>query len=155
MRYVVEIAEIKIARAPDTLVCIGIGSCVVVTLYDREKRIGGMTHALLPFSNGFSTEPKKFVDQSINNLLELMLKEGARKDHIVSKIVGGACIFPGLNEIRAIGERNILAGKRTLLSLGIPIVGEDVGGDTGRSVEFKTETGEVIVRTGKSIKCII
>lgn len=155
MRYIVEIAEIRIAKAPDIMVSIGLGSCIAVVLYDQEKKIGGMSHALLPTCNGFSTDPKKFVDKSIINLLELMESSGAWRKNVIAKLVGGASIFQGLNEVQSIGEKNIISGRQVLSKLGIRVAGEDVGGNKGRSVEFYTSTGEVIVKTGQRVKCII
>lgn len=155
MRHIVEIAEIKIAKAPDVLISIGLGSCVAVMLYDWKKKIGGMSHALLPTCNGFSTDLKKFVDKSILNMLELMESSGASRKEIIAKIVGGASIFQGLNEVQSIGEKNIITSRNVLSALGIKVVGEDVGGNKGRSVEFYTSTGEVIVKIGQKVKCII
>jgi chemotaxis protein CheD len=155
MRHIVEIAEIKVAKAPDIMVSIGLGSCIAVALYDRERKIGGMSHALLPVSNGFSSDLKKFVDKSIVNLLELMESSGANKKNMIAKIVGGASIFSGLKEVQCIGERNVISCRQVLSKLGISIAGEDVGGNHGRSVEFYTTNGEVIVKVGQRVKCII
>jgi len=155
MRHIVEIAEIKIARAPDIIVSIGLGSCIAVILYDRKRRIGGMSHSLLSTCNGFSTNPKKFVDKSIINLLELMERSGSRKKDIIAKLVGGASIFQDLNEHQSIGERNIIVSRQILSDLGIMIVGEDTGGTHGRSVELYTSTGEVVVKSRCRVKCII
>lgn len=155
MRYVVEISEIRVAMAPDIIVCIGLGSCIAVVLYDQEKKIGGMSHALLPTCNGFLTDHKKFVDMSIQELLDLMESSGANRKNIIAKLVGGASIFQGLSNAPSIGEKNVLSGRQVLSKLGIRIVGEDVGGNKGRSVEFHTSTGDVIVKVGHRVKCII
>ncbi|HBR08669.1 MAG TPA: chemotaxis protein CheD, partial [Clostridiales bacterium] len=40
--YQVGIAGMKIARSPDQLCAIGLGSCVGVALYDPAARIGGL-----------------------------------------------------------------------------------------------------------------
>ncbi len=155
MRHIVEIAEVKIAEAPDIIVCIGLGSCLAVVLYDQKKKIGGMCHALLPVSNGFSANPKKFVDKSIIHLLELIESRGAKREDIVAKLVGGASIFQELNDTQGIGEKNIISGREVLAKIGIRVVGEDVGGNQGRSVEFYTSTGVVVVKIGQRTKCII
>ncbi len=155
MRHIVEIAEVKIAKAPDIIVCIGLGSCLAVVLYDQKRKIGGMAHALLPVSNGLSANPKKFVDKSITHLLELMELQGAKREDIIAKLVGGASIFQELNETQSIGEKNIISGREILAKIGIKVIGEDVGGGRGRSIEFYTSTGEVIVKVGQRVKCII
>lgn len=155
MRHIVDIAEIKVARTPDVLISIGLGSCVAIILYDKITKIGGMTHALLPRANGFISDSRKFVDSSTIELLKLMVSSGARREGIVGKLVGGATLFDELSSAESIGERNISAGKEILQTLGIEIAGEDVGGRKGRSVEFHLSNGEVIVKIDNRVKCII
>jgi chemotaxis protein CheD len=45
------------------------------------------------------------------------------------------------------GERNVVASRQTLHSLGIPLVGEAVGGDYGRTVRLEVSNGTVEVRS--------
>ncbi len=47
----------------------------------------------------------------------------------------------------AIGERNTVAARRALDTLSLPLVGEAVGGDCGRSVRFDLLAGTVTVRS--------
>jgi chemotaxis protein CheD len=44
-----------------------------------------------------------------------------------------------------IGELNIKCVKQMLMKKGIPLVGEDVGGNYGRSVEFHLDSGKLII----------
>lgn len=44
------------------------------------------------------------------------------------------------------GERNVQAVKEELEKEGVEIVGEDVGGSTGRSVELSTRSGSLTIR---------
>ena len=46
-----------------------------------------------------------------------------------------------------IGPRNVEAVKQQLKSLSIPIVSEDVGGSSGRTIEFDTTTSILHIRT--------
>lgn len=46
-----------------------------------------------------------------------------------------------------IGDRNVEVTKKTLKSLGIPIVAEDVGGNIGRTIEFFSEDGMLRIRS--------
>ena len=48
---------------------------------------------------------------------------------------------------RRIGARNILAARKTLDNFGIRLVAQDVGGTSGRTVEFMAESGMFLVRT--------
>jgi chemotaxis protein CheD len=49
-----------------------------------------------------------------------------------------------------IGARNLEEVERLLNALGISIIGKDVGGNRGRSVEFDMSTGTVKVLTVSS-----
>ena len=50
-----------------------------------------------------------------------------------------------------IGERNIFAARASLREAGIPVVGEQVGGGFGRSVELDLADGRLRVSSqGKS-----
>jgi len=39
---VVGMADLKVAKSPDILTTLGLGSCVGITLYDKVKKNGGM-----------------------------------------------------------------------------------------------------------------
>ena len=54
-----------------------------------------------------------------------------------------------------IGSRNSAAVKKVLEELSIPIIGEDVGGNKGRTMIFDTDKGTVSIKTvGQGIKVI-
>ena len=46
-----------------------------------------------------------------------------------------------------IGPRNVEAVKAQLKKLSIPIVAEDTGGNSGRTIEFNPETNKLNIRT--------
>ena len=54
-----------------------------------------------------------------------------------------ALLSSGIN----MGQRNIDATRKALYKLGIPVVGEDVGGEYGRSVRVVAATGAMTVRS--------
>lgn len=59
------------------------------------------------------------------------------------------------SDIMNIGERNVIATKEVLKKLGIPIVAEDTGGNYGRTIEFYSEDGRLLVKTiGHGVKYI-
>jgi chemotaxis protein CheD len=45
------------------------------------------------------------------------------------------------------GERNLVAARQALNAHGVPLVGEAVGGDFGRTVRLRVGDGRVEVRT--------
>ena len=46
----VGMADLKVAKAPDSLITLGLGSCIGLTFYDPVAKVGGMVHYMLPDS---------------------------------------------------------------------------------------------------------
>lgn len=147
----VGMADLKVASHPSILTTLGLGSCVGIALYDYRKKNIGMAHIMLPSSNIATavTNRAKFADTGIIDLLNQMLAMGANKKDLVAKLAGGAQMFAftGSNEIMKIGARNSEAARMVLKELGIPIVGEDTGGNHGRTIELYSEDGRLMIRT--------
>ncbi|MCU0846334.1 MAG: chemotaxis protein CheD [Spirochaetes bacterium] len=142
------VAQIKTASSPGILRTI-LGSCVGVCIYDRMKKIGGMAHILLPSNLSDSTRPEKFADTAVPMLVKQLIGEGARKEFLSAKIAGGASMFKfGANTMLGqIGDKNVEMVKNVLSRLGIPIVAEDTGGNSGRVIDFFLEDGRMRVKT--------
>jgi len=153
-------ADYKAAKSPAILITLGLGSCVGVVLYDNLTKVGGMAHVMLPdssLSNQKNFNPGKFADTAIEALIEDMLKFGASRNNIVSKIAGGAQMFKlkADSNIMQIGKRNVEAVRAKLQQLNIKIIAEDVEGNYGRTIEFYCETGELTVKTiGHGVRTI-
>ena len=143
------IAQARIDQAPTVLKAYGLGSCVAVGLYDPETGLGGLGHMLLPdrpIKNPLGSE-SKYVDAGICQIVDELIRAGANRDTMIAKITGGANMFETSYQtlINSIGARNAKSARRTLDVLGIPIVGEEVGGNRGRTVEFDLATGKMLV----------
>ncbi len=146
----VGIADLRIAQAPSVLVSYGLGSCVGVALYDPYMKIGGLAHVMLPTAAGTrSGDPLKYADSAIETIVARMVEAGCAKGALLAKMAGGADMFLcSTNDGRPkIGERNAQAVRTKLKDLGIPLVGEDVGGNYGRTVELDPATGAFLVRS--------
>lgn len=153
----VGIGDVQIAAAPDKLITLGLGSCVGIALIDRVSKIAGLAHIMLPESEGFTNQsnPMKFANTAIPILIDKMLKTGALRGELKAKIAGGASMFSFSDKspIMDIGNRNTRAVKNALISARIPIITEDTGGNSGRTMIVEAETGKVLLRTvGKGIK---
>lgn len=141
----VGIGEIRVDQGDNVLSAYGIGSCIVIVLYEREKKIGGLAHCLLPFGNeGGLNYPKG----AITELIKEMSCRGVRLNKIVAKLIGGAMMFGDLKK-DAIGKKNVTEARKELQRLNIPIIAEDVLGNWGRSIKFKLENGDVEVKSFK------
>jgi len=145
----VQMAQMKTARDPDNLIALGIGSCIVITFYDPKLKIGALAHCMLPDSKEAepSENPIKFADTAVDEMLKQMRVKGSLKPDIEAKIVGGANMFPNIKHGGLEpGEDNVASVRKKLEAEGIRLVGEAVGGSSGRSVEFSTVTGIVTIK---------
>jgi chemotaxis protein CheD len=138
-----------VGRGEGTLSVLGLGSCVAIVLYDRQTRVGGLAHVLLP-DPAFSSNPDqrwRFATTAIPDLLKEVERAGAIRTQVTARLVGGACMFQELIAKNGphIGKRNVAAARTTLDEGGVRIVAEEVGGDFGRSVDFDLENGRVRV----------
>ncbi|MGH7739599.1 MAG: chemotaxis protein CheD [bacterium] len=145
----VGIAEVKAGRAPETLVVYGLGSCVGVALYDRESRNGGLAHVMLPSSAQAAkvVQIGKYADTAINFLVGELGRMGSPPGRLAAKLVGGANMFKTLvSHPVSIGSRNGIAARESLWKYSIPIVGEDLGGEAGRTIQFSLADGRIRVK---------
>lgn len=148
----VGIADINTVSPPDTIRTTGLGSCVGVIIYDQTKKIAGLAHVMLPDSS-LSKAPTlnegKYADTAIQTLYKMLAKKGADLKALKAKIAGGAQMFQfsSGNEMMRIGPRNVESVKKQLLSLGIPLVSSDVGGSSGRTIEFDPNNSSLTIKT--------
>lgn len=143
-----------VIRAPHIISSVGIGSCVAVTIYDFKRKIGGLAHIMLPDSYDIRTlnplTPNlkyKCADTAIAALLEELKGNGAIRQDMVAKMIGGAKMFSSYDDSESgVGTQNIRSIKQILKKERIPLIAEDVGGHHGRNIEFHLDSGKVIVR---------
>jgi chemotaxis protein CheD len=134
------IGEYRVGSFP--MMTIGLGSCIGLTLYDPQKKIGAMVHIMLPDSGGRTDRPGKYADTAIPLLLKELDKTGSSSNRsLVAKMAGGACMFEYFGTNLNIGERNTEKVRIVLKELGIKLSAEDVGGKVGRTVTFLPASG--------------
>ncbi len=147
----VGMADYKVGQSPSTLISYGLGSCIGISLYDPQAKIGGLLHIMLPDSTQArpSDNPAKFADTGLPLMLDDVLKAGASKSRLVAKIAGGAQMFAFSNatDVMRVGTRNAEAAKRILGDMKIPLVSEDTGGTYGRTVSIDLNNGVYKVKT--------
>lgn len=144
-------AELNVCLPPDAITTLGLGSCVGIVLYDPAKKISGMVHVMLPDSTKIKNNENiaKFADTGIEELMHRVIALGATRKNLVAKIAGGAQMFAFKtdNDMLRVGDRNVEATKNKLKELQIPIIAEDTGKNSGRTIEFYPETGELLVKS--------
>ena len=147
----VGMADYKVGRSPSTLISYGLGSCIGVSLYDPQRKIGGLLHIMLPDSTQArsSDNPAKFADTGIPLMINDVIALGASRSRLVAKIAGGAQMFAFSNatDIMRVGTRNAETCKQILKRNGIRVIAEDTGGNYGRTVSIDLNTGSYKVKT--------
>lgn len=145
----VKISDYRITKPLDSLITIGLGSCVGIAIYEPITKIGGLSHIMLPDSTAFkdANKSEKFADLAIPQMTA-EIKKASGKVKLVAKISGGASMFQLSKEPPSgtIGARNVAAVKNSLERMGIELLGEHTGGSMGRTMSVDLETFDVIVR---------
>ncbi|MCA0969117.1 chemotaxis protein CheD [Halobacillus litoralis] len=147
----VGIADVKLGAIPDKIRTSGLGSCVGAVVYDERKQLAGMAHVMLPDSTMAkqgTINRYKYADTAMDDLLEMLLEKGASKYRLKAKLAGGAQMFTfkSSSDMMRIGPRNIEAVKKKLTQFNIPIISEDVGGKSGRTIVFDPATAQLHIR---------
>ncbi len=146
----VGIADMNYCQAPDLITTIGLGSCVGVVLFDSSSKKCGMVHVMLPDSTKIinNTNAAKFADTGIQALYNGFVKMGINKMRLQAKIAGGAQMFAfgSKNNMMRVGDNNVIAVRKKLSELRIPIVAADTGSNYGRTIVFDPETCKLKVK---------
>jgi len=146
MQHIIPLGEYWISRlSGDQLITI-VGPCVAVTLYDPDRRIGGMVHVVMPDSSLSALTPSNpwsfFADTGVRFLYRKMVENGASRLTLVAGVSGGASSGEHPSGI-PIGEKNCAAVLSALEKIGIPVISMDIGGVSGRKVCLDLNTGRV------------
>lgn len=127
-----------------------LGSCVSACLWDSRRRIGGLNHFMLPDTPvdgrcvGDKTRSLLYGLYAMECLINDLLTMGAKREHLVAKVFGGANITGALNT-QHIGRRNAEFVVNFLHKDRIKVAASDLGGPHSRRIRFNTHTSAVRV----------
>lgn len=128
-----------------------LGSCVAITLWHPQRRVGAMCHYLLPQRPRRPTDPLdgRYGDEAVQAMVDGMRRWQARPEEFVAHLYGGADTMPeGAGVKFSVGERNIEIGWTLIDRFGFQLQGVDVGEDIPRTVTLRFADGEVEMRRG-------
>lgn len=128
----------------DILVMTTLGSCIAACLWDRERRIGGMNHFLLPEGDG-NSDSGRYGSYAMDLLIGELVKRGATRGNIEAKVFGGGAVISGMNSIN-VGERNTKFVLDYLRTERISVVSKDVMDIYPRKVCFLPHSGKAMVK---------
>jgi chemotaxis protein CheD len=132
-----------------------LGSCVSVTMFHPISRTGAICHGLLPRCGGKKLcdraclEGFKYVDCSIEKMIEKFDALGVRRGDIEVKIFGGADMFgvrSADNRCKSVGMENVMVANAIIGKEGLQVAAFDTRGNQGRKILFLPHTGEVLLK---------
>jgi len=131
----------------DLLVMTTLGSCIAACLWDREKRVGGMNHFLLPDTGSSSGggDSGRYGSFAMDLLIGEMVKRGATRSTMEAKVFGGGAVISGMNTLN-VGERNTTFVLDYLRTERITVVSKDVMDIYPRKVCFLPASGKAMVK---------
>ncbi len=132
-----------------------IGSCVVITAFDSEKRMGAMAHILLPDRNPSRNQLNgcKYAANALDELLAQMIRRNVKTENLEICLVGGANVLKREND--NIGKKNLNSVKKLLRKEQIEIKAEATGGFERRTAIFDIEMGCIYCTLGDSKQKIL
>ena len=127
-----------------------VGSCISSCIYDKERKIAGMNHFLLPGmvrpDEMLSCELGRYGMYAMELLIGELIKLGARRNGLKAKLFGGGNVLKFRSNDGDVTESNIRFAKKFLELEGIPTTNEDVGGNGGRRILFFTDSDRVLLK---------
>lgn len=155
-RLKVGIAEYEVTTESAILTTSGLGSCIGIGIYDEQTGAAGLVHIMLPTAEDVDGGNRaKFADTGVADLVEALEDVGASSTTMEAKIAGGSDMLDFSENGSSIGSRNIQQVRTTLDEHGIPITGEDVGGEHGRSLQLESDSGDLVVKSANTDSVVL
>jgi chemotaxis protein CheD len=146
----VDSGEVGACKGDGILRASAIGSCVVVTVYDPDSRVGSMAHVMLPGTSR-DRDPSggtKYAEDAMREMMRKMAALGAKPAGLCACLIGGGNVLgdghdsPGPETVRSLAE--------ILRRMHIEPVAMEVGGTERRSCTLDVASGRVMYTVGDS-----
>ena len=128
----------------DIAIMTTLGSCIAACLWDRERRVGGMNHFMLPDSGG-AADGGRYGSFAMDLLIGELVKRGATRATMEAKVFGGGAVISGMSSLN-VGERNTSFVMDYLRTERIAVVSKDVLDIHPRKVCFLPASGKAMVK---------
>lgn len=129
----------------ELLIMTTLGSCIAACLWDRNARVGGLNHFLLPDGGNDAGNSGRYGSYAMELLINEMMKRGASRNSLEAKVFGGGQVIAGM-ETMNVGERNTRFVLDYLKTERIPVVSKDVLDIYPRKVCFMPASGKAMVK---------
>lgn len=140
--------EVKVAKKNTILKSNAIGSCIVITAYDRQRQIGALAHIMLP---GKAPENRvfqktRYASDAIDELIYILKLNGANENNIEVCLAGGANVLKRKDD--NIRQDIIVSVEELLKKRKIKIKAKSLGGTERRSISLDLDNGKVYYSVG-------
>ena len=131
----------------DILIMTTLGSCIAACLWDRQAKVGGMNHFMLPEGAGKDSASSggRYGSFAMELLINELIKLGATRSSMEAKVFGGGQVISGMNSMN-VGERNTTFVLDYLKTERIQVVSKDVLDIYPRKVCFLPASGKAMVK---------
>jgi len=148
-RVVVGVGDVTISSERGAILStFALGSCVGMVLFDSKNGVGGLLHFMLPFSAVAAEKSRKqpflFADTGIQKFISMFTSMGGDLSKTKCVIAGGASVMTSSDTFK-IGEKNGEAAKTVLRKMGIPVLLEQLGGFSNRSLHLDLSDGSLVI----------
>jgi chemotaxis protein CheD len=128
-----------------------LGSCVSITLWHPQRRLGAMSHFLLWSRRGeHAALDARYGVDVMTLMLQGLARLGVRGNECDAKLFGGGNMFPAQTlaqppgtAMAGVGQNNGSQARRLLQESGIRLVSESLFGVGHRQILFDLHSGEV------------
>jgi len=126
-----------------------LGSCVGVTLCDRQTGVGGLIHLLLPEPATAESDwlPESYATTALPRFIAAVVEAGAKKNQLEACVAGGALMAPlsTMDVELDIGGRTAEVAGRILERENIPVVRSETGGYFSWRLTLDPQTWETTI----------
>jgi chemotaxis protein CheD len=133
----------------DVVISTVLGSCVSACIWDRSAKVGGMNHFMLPggesAGDGLTAASGRYGVFAMEQLINELIKRGARKTTLEAKVFGGGAVLRGFSTLN-VGERNAAFVLEFLTTEGIRVASQDLLDVHPRRVAFFPVTGRALCK---------
>lgn len=126
-----------------------LGSCISACIRDRETKVGGMNHFMLPETNADKLKQgneavvgnaTRYGNYAMEHLINTILSNGGKRKNLEVKVFGGGKIIPTLTDV---GIKNINFVLDYIDQEGLRLLSQDLGDIYPRKVIYFPATGRV------------
>ena len=129
-----------------------LGSCVAIIAYDKNTKIGGIAHVMLPGKSlkASKEDENKYAENAIPNLINQLILRGVSKNNIEICLVGGANVLRKEND--SIAKNVVSCVVNILKEMQLTVKKSSLGGYNRRSASLNLYSGVVNYSVGDNAK---